>query len=88
MLCFLNTYTRMGGTELVYNLFAECHADGTTHEGLCVPKYSAVSPLIIAIGSAMIIKAALTVITFGIKLPAGIFIPTLGSCSIPQNVGR
>lgn len=26
----------------------------------------------------MIIKGALTLVTFGIKLPAGIFIPTLG----------
>jgi chloride channel 3/4/5 len=26
----------------------------------------------------MVVKAGLTIITFGIKLPAGIFIPTLG----------
>jgi chloride channel 3/4/5 len=31
-----------------------------------------------AIAIAMVVKGALTVITFGIKLPAGIFIPSLG----------
>jgi chloride channel 3/4/5 len=31
-----------------------------------------------AIFVAMIVKGGLTVVTFGIKVPAGIFIPTLG----------
>ncbi|TFK85536.1 hypothetical protein K466DRAFT_588014 [Polyporus arcularius HHB13444] len=77
---FLNPYTRMGGTELVYNLFAECR-DGSrnTHSGLCVldPPTQAM-PVISAIFIAMIVKGTLTIITFGIKVPAGIFIPTLG----------
>lgn len=77
MLSFINPYTRMAGTELVFNLFAECHK-GESHEGLCPKTPDDIQPLIAIIGIAMIIKAALTVITFGIKLPAGIFIPTLG----------
>lgn len=43
-------------------------------------------PVITAIGVALVIKGALTIVTFGIKLPAGIFIPSLGgeriSCRI------
>ncbi|KAF8586664.1 hypothetical protein K439DRAFT_1386699 [Ramaria rubella] len=77
LLCFLNPYTRLGGTELVYNLFAECRL-GDSHEGLCPHEIGDFKPIISAIGTAMIVKAALTVVTFGIKLPAGIFIPTLG----------
>ncbi|CAE6511278.1 unnamed protein product [Rhizoctonia solani] len=79
LLCFLNPYTRMGGTELVYNLFAECRL-GDWHEGLCVTpdRKEEVGAVIGAIGTALIVKGALTIITFGIKLPAGIFIPTLG----------
>ncbi|KAJ7251496.1 chloride channel [Mycena haematopus] len=81
-LCFLNPYTRMGGTELVYNLFSECRTgSGNTHSGLCVvdPGTSShVWPVVQAILVAMIVKTALTVVTFGIKVPAGIFIPTLG----------
>ena len=35
-------------------------------------------PVINAIAVAALIKAVLVTITFGIKVPAGIFIPTLG----------
>ncbi|KAF7797623.1 hypothetical protein EIP86_008823 [Pleurotus ostreatoroseus] len=78
ILCFVNPYTRMGGTELVYNLFAEC-PPGRSQSGLCIvnpPKQAA--GVIGAIAIALIIKAGLTIVTFGIKLPAGIFIPSLG----------
>lgn len=80
LLCFVNPYTRMGGTELVYNLFAECRNGSTnTHSGLCIinPPEQALS-VMGAIATAMLIKGALTIVTFGIKLPAGIFIPSLG----------
>ena len=32
---------------------------------------------------AMLVKGALTIVTFGIKVPAGIFIPTLGGTYPP-----
>jgi chloride channel 3/4/5 len=70
----------MGGTELVYELFAECRT-GNTHSGLCVldpGNHTQVWPLVRAIFVAMVVKGALTVVTFGIRVPAGIFIPTLG----------
>jgi chloride channel 3/4/5 len=67
----------MGGTELVYNLFAECRA-GDSHGGLCVIDSSNMRPVAKAIGTALLVKGALTIVTFGIKVPAGIFIPTLG----------
>lgn len=70
----------MGGTELVYNLFAKClPGSPNTHAGLCVlepGKQTFHAMRMIAV--AMVVKAALTVVTFGIKVPAGIFIPTLG----------
>ncbi|KDR75843.1 hypothetical protein GALMADRAFT_248571 [Galerina marginata CBS 339.88] len=82
ILCFLNPYTRMGGTELIYNLFAECRTgSGNTHSGLCVVDPGSrkhILPVVRSILVAMVVKAGLTIITFGIKLPAGIFIPTLG----------
>ncbi|PWN47941.1 hypothetical protein IE53DRAFT_364295 [Violaceomyces palustris] len=78
---FLNGYTRMGGVELIADLFSECH-EHESMEGLCVSKPSEIRPLIMAVLFAMIVKGVLTIITFGIKLPAGIFIPTLavGAC--------
>ncbi|KZT71831.1 hypothetical protein DAEQUDRAFT_749819 [Daedalea quercina L-15889] len=85
VLSFVNPYTRMGGTELVYNLFAECRTGSTnTHLGLCVlnPPEQAI-PVISSILLALVIKGALTIVTFGIKVPAGIFIPSLavGACA-------
>ncbi|KZT28972.1 hypothetical protein NEOLEDRAFT_1154061 [Neolentinus lepideus HHB14362 ss-1] len=80
LLSFLNPFTRMGGTELVYDLFVECHSgNANAHGGLCVldpPKQA--WPVIKAIATAFVVKGALTIVTFGIKVPAGIFIPTLG----------
>jgi chloride channel 3/4/5 len=82
MLSFSNPYTRMGGTELVYNLFAECRTGSrNTHSGLCIidpGSLDKVWPVARSILIAMILKGGLTIVTFGIKLPAGIFIPTLG----------
>lgn len=72
----------MGGTELVYELFVECRTgSGNTHSGLCVVdpgSFEHVWPVVQAILVAMVVKGALTIVTFGIKVPAGIFIPTLG----------
>ncbi|KIO28067.1 hypothetical protein M407DRAFT_72341, partial [Tulasnella calospora MUT 4182] len=77
-LCFLNLYTRMGGTELVYYLLAECRP-GDYHEGVCIyPDRNVPGPIVSAIALALIVKGALTIVTFGIKVPAGIFIPSLG----------
>lgn len=78
---FLNDYTRMGGPELIADLFSECH-EHESLEGLCVSTPSQIGPLVTSVAWAMILKGALTIITFGIKLPAGIFIPTLcvGAC--------
>ncbi|KAF8464508.1 chloride channel [Gautieria morchelliformis] len=77
VLGFLNPYVRLSGTELVYNLFAECR-EGDSHAGLCPKHPDDVGPLIRAIGIAMIVKGLLTIVTFGIRLPAGIFVPSLG----------
>lgn len=78
---FYNGYTRMGGVELIADLFSECH-EHESLEGLCVSQPSQIGPLVSAILCAMVLKGLLTIITFGIKLPAGIFIPTLavGAC--------
>ncbi|KAG6911122.1 hypothetical protein DXG01_003862 [Tephrocybe rancida] len=81
-LCFINPFTQMSGTELVYSLFAECHGPtANQHAGLCAVDphtFWGIWPVIRAISVAMIVKAGLTIVTFGIKVPAGIFIPSLG----------
>ncbi|EKM81010.1 hypothetical protein AGABI1DRAFT_37258 [Agaricus bisporus var. burnettii JB137-S8] len=79
--CFLNPYTRMSGTELIYSLFSECRPHSNNNPSLCIADRSSFEEswnVSRSIFTAMIIKGALTLVTFGIKLPAGIFIPTLG----------
>ncbi|KAF8070501.1 chloride channel [Lyophyllum atratum] len=82
VLCFINPYTRMSGTELVYSLFSECHkGTGSQHSALCAidpSTFGGIWPVIRAVSVAMIVKAGLTIVTFGIKVPAGIFVPSLG----------
>ncbi|KAK0552634.1 hypothetical protein OC846_002807 [Tilletia horrida] len=78
---FFNAYTRMGGVEFIASLFSECHSHESL-DGLCVSEARQIGPLVSSVAWAMIVKGLLTIITFGIKLPAGIFIPTLavGAC--------
>jgi chloride channel 3/4/5 len=80
MLSLVNGYTLMSGTELVYNLFSMClPGSPNTHAGLCaLDPGTQTFPVMRMIAVALVVKAALTVVTFGIKVPAGIFIPTLG----------
>ncbi|GAA5864466.1 hypothetical protein JCM3774_005137 [Rhodotorula dairenensis] len=73
---FYNPWNKMGGTELISELFSECYKDDRL-SGLCITQPSQVFPLVGSLLLALALKAALTTITFGIKLPAGIFIPTL-----------
>ncbi|WVR07458.1 hypothetical protein IAU60_004499 [Kwoniella sp. DSM 27419] len=77
---FMNPYTRMGGTELVANLFQECTPTSTS--SLCVQHPRQIASVIWSVATALLIKGCLTIVTFGIKLPAGIFIPSLvvGAC--------
>ncbi|CAG8511417.1 1253_t:CDS:10 [Cetraspora pellucida] len=66
---FLNDYTRVSNTDLVHYLFSECNDESDSKRaGLCA--------------IAMISKFLTCVITFGIRVPAGIFIPSLliGAC--------
>ncbi|RHZ54295.1 hypothetical protein Glove_428g54 [Diversispora epigaea] len=81
---FLNKYTRMSNTDLVYFLFSECSQDSKSSElaGLCVTKPEEVKPIIYLLLIALISKFMTCIITFGIRTPAGIFIPSLliGAC--------
>ena len=73
---FLSPYTRMGGTELVGMLLAECTEENRL-DGLCVRPGGNFLVVCGQIAIALALKFVMTVVTFGIKLPAGIFIPAL-----------
>jgi chloride channel 3/4/5 len=67
LVSFWNRYTKIAVTELLFELAAPCDKD--TNSGLC-PKPEEIPQVIRYLLVAFLIKAALTVITFGIKVPA------------------
>ncbi|KAJ1654991.1 hypothetical protein IWQ61_005180 [Dispira simplex] len=76
-----NIYTRMNSTDLVATLFEECR-EGDSYEGLCVRRTHEYSRVFTLLAVACLNKAILTIITFGLRIPHGIFTPSLviGAC--------
>ena len=71
---FWNRYTRLAVTELLFELASPCNKQ--TNTGLC-PKQDEILSVCRYLGTAFVIKAFLTIITFGIKVPAGIYVPSM-----------
>ena len=72
---FWNRYTRLAVTELLFELASPCKAN--TSSGLCPHSQDEILPILRSLGIAFIIKSFLTTITFGIKVPAGIYVPSM-----------
>lgn len=73
LLCYHNRFLRYDMTETMQTLFAECSAD----DALCEPNNSL--RLVLALLVATVLRTALTIITYGCKVPAGIFVPSMAA---------
>ena len=73
-LSFWNRYTKLPLSELMFELASPCHRDTAT--GLC-PDEDGIGEILRVLLVAFLIKSFLTVVTFGIKVPAGIYIPSM-----------
>ncbi|KAL2417661.1 H(+)/Cl(-) exchange transporter 3 [Exophiala dermatitidis] len=71
---FWNRYTRLSVSELLFELASPCNQN--TNTGLC-PKKDEVLSVIGYLGWAFVVKYILTIITFGLKVPAGIYVPSM-----------
>ena len=72
---FWNRYTKLAVTELLFQLASPCKEN--IADGLC-PRHGSEIPGIIGyLCIAFVIKSILTTITFGIKVPAGIYVPSM-----------
>ncbi|KAI9357247.1 chloride channel [Zopfochytrium polystomum] len=71
--------TRIGNNELIGNLFSECNSDDDL-QGLC--KTTSFGEMMRLITWILFLKTFLTVVTFGIRIPSGIFSPSMvvGAC--------
>ncbi|KAI8901888.1 chloride channel [Globomyces pollinis-pini] len=66
-------YTRIDGSELLEALFRECK--DTEHLGLCDAN-TRIS-MMVSLFWALVVKAFLSVITYGTQIPAGVFMPAM-----------
>ncbi|PBK72548.1 Cl-channel protein [Armillaria solidipes] len=77
---YLVVFARAQTSELVSNLFQECDPSKGDYHGLCNP--TAMWENVFLLILTAIIKFGLTAWTFGMMIPAGIFLPTIaiGAC--------
>ena len=75
LVSFWNRYTKLAVTELLFELASPC----STHDqsGLCPRSEDQIIPVVRYLCVAFVVKSLLTVITFGIKVPAGIYVPSM-----------
>lgn len=76
ILSFWNRYTKLPVTELLFELASPCDTFTNSGDGLC-PTREHIPDTLRTLLVAFVVKAGLTVITFGIKVPAGIYVPSM-----------
>lgn len=76
LVSFWNRYTKLPVTELLFELASPCDTYTESGDGLC-PTAEHIPSVLKVLFIAFLIKASLTVVTFGIKLPAGIYVPSM-----------
>ncbi|KAF7356914.1 Chloride channel protein [Mycena venus] len=77
---YLVVFSRVQASELVANLFQECDPTKIDYHGLCNPSAMWENVFLLVLTAAL--KVLLTAWTFGMMIPAGIFLPTIaiGAC--------
>ncbi|KZP21056.1 Cl-channel protein [Athelia psychrophila] len=80
---YLVVFSRVQTSELVANLFQECDINKADYHGLCNPTAMWENVFLLVVTALM--KMALTAWTFGMMVPAGIFLPTI---AIGASLGR
>ena len=73
---FWNRYDRLPVAELLYELASPCNSFTSNGKELC-PTKDRIPQVIGYLSMAFVVKALLTTITFGIKVPAGIYVPSM-----------
>ncbi|CAI7620806.1 unnamed protein product, partial [Penicillium manginii] len=76
VISFWNRYTKLPVTELLFELTTPCTGESKSRTGLC-PQEDNILEVVQYLLVAFVIKSFLTVVTFGIKVPAGIYVPSM-----------
>lgn len=75
LVSFWNRYTKLAVTELLYEVARPCGTDTTSE--LCPANPDEIMVIVRYLSVAFVVKAILTTVTFGIKVPAGIYVPSM-----------
>ncbi|KAI8241265.1 putative chloride channel protein UM03490-D [Colletotrichum sp. SAR 10_98] len=85
IICYPNVFLRIDMTESMEILFLECEGAEDYH-GLCEPDRKLSNILSLAL--ATILRVLLVIISYGCKVPAGIFVPSMAvGASFGRTVG-
>ncbi|KAG4304471.1 hypothetical protein PORY_002181 [Pneumocystis oryctolagi] len=82
ILSYGNAFLRIDMTENMKILFREC-ADDLGYDGIC--KYFSQGRIVISLIIATVIRICLVIVSYGLKVPAGIFVPSM---AIGATFGR
>jgi chloride channel 3/4/5 len=75
LISFWNRDTRLAVAELLFELASPCQKN--PKNGLCPKTETEILEVVRYLSIAFVVKAFLTIITFGIKVPAGIYVPSM-----------
>ncbi|TPX33883.1 hypothetical protein SmJEL517_g03332 [Synchytrium microbalum] len=80
IICFNTRFLRVPTVDLLANLFRECEEVEGDFHGLCTKSQGGVTAGLLIITA--LVKAALTTVTFGVRVPSGILLPSMavGAC--------
>ncbi|KAE9578095.1 putative chloride channel protein UM03490-D [Colletotrichum fructicola] len=85
IICYPNVFLRIDMTESMEILFLECEG-GEDYHGLCEPDKKLSNILSLAL--ATILRVLLVIVSYGCKVPAGIFVPSMAvGASFGRTVG-
>ncbi|KAL3476087.1 chloride channel [Aspergillus californicus] len=82
VICFPNMFLKINMTEMMEILFKECEGDHD-YNGLCQAKYR--WSMVFSLATATILRIFLVIISYGCKVPAGIFVPSM---AVGASFGR
>ncbi|KAL2865701.1 chloride channel protein [Aspergillus lucknowensis] len=82
VICFPNMFLKINMTEMMEILFQECEGEHD-YRGLCESKYR--WSMVFSLATATVLRIFLVIISYGCKVPAGIFVPSM---AIGASFGR
>ena len=77
LVSYWNEYTKSPVAKLLFNLARPCVPGELDTMGLCPDSADDIPHILKELSIGFVIKALLTIITFGIKMPSGIYVPSM-----------